>query len=166
MLSKVQLSSEAVILGNVGWVRQTIFLRKQSKSLPDMLRFYVNAIIQKCKFITTKMYYRICREHLYENIFTLKNTAARICLFLVWILLALLWSYQAGPESLIQRASELLLKALAHLGEVEGCKCSWNGWAGALGFGLALFTMSLWGSHFYRSPLPCAYDQRVRLDDC
>lgn len=81
--------------------------------------------------------------------------------FLVWILLALLWSYQASPESLTQRASEFLLKTLAHLGEVAEPRHSRNGCVTALGFGLPLFTVGLWGSPFCRSPPPQAEGQRV-----
>lgn len=110
------------------------------------------AITQKCKFVTTTVYYRTCGEHMDENIFALKNTRI-VCIF--WILLVLLWSYQASRESLIQRASEFLLKALAHLGEVEASRHSRNGCVKAPGFGLALFIWAFGavisvGLHFLR----------------
>lgn len=81
--------------------------------------------------------------------------------FGVWILLVLLWSYQASPESPIQRASEFLLKTLAHLGEVAETRHFRNGCVTAPGFGLPLFTVGLWGNPFCRSPLPQAEGQRV-----
>lgn len=88
------------------------------------------------------------RTHVWKHLY-LKKCNKNSLRFLVWILLVLLWSYQASWESLIQRASEFFLKALAHLGEVEASRHSRNGCVKAPGFGLALFIAGLWDSHFW-----------------
>ena len=75
--------------------------------------------------------------------------------FLVWILLVLLWRYHASPEPPIQRASEFLLKALAHLGEVA-CPDTpgmgvWQPWASVCLCSLWVFgAVTSVGLHFFR----------------